>query len=122
MKSIFNHFKKTIILGVLALTSWVTKAETTPTTKTFCSQLQKNIREHIKLSPQVIMLSQPLHKNEYRVEILFTTNQTGQVNFALAKTSNSKLKTEIEKQFMTLKIASLKNDVVHSVILNFKTL
>ncbi|MDX2173897.1 MAG: hypothetical protein SFY56_12315 [Bacteroidota bacterium] len=57
-----------------------------------------------------------------KVEILFTTSEAGNVNFVLAKTEDSTLKTQIEKQFIHLHLSNLKADVVYSIILNFKTL
>ena len=56
------------------------------------------------------------------LEVLFTTNLLGQVDFDLAKTINENLKSEIEKQFLKLNLTKLKSDVVHSVTLNIKTL
>ena len=57
---------------------------------------------------------------DVKVEVLFTTDETGNVNFAFAKTTNKQLKEEIEKQFSDLKLPQLKPNVAHSVILNFK--
>jgi hypothetical protein len=68
-----------------------------------------------------IHIGQTVYGTDNKVEILFTTNEKGEVNFALAKTENQNLKKEIEKQFQTLHFTQLKKDAVNSVTLNFKT-
>lgn len=77
-------------------------------------EAQKEIREKIHMDQSVC-------GSENKVEILFTTDEKGTVNFALAKTTNETLKKEIEKQFQTLHFNQLKKDAVNSVTLNFKT-
>ena len=57
---------------------------------------------------------------DVKVEVLFTTDKNGDVNFAFAKTTNQQLKEEIEKQFSAMKLPQLKANVAHSVMLNFK--
>lgn len=83
---------------------------------------EKTIRDFIKF-PQVLI---PRHNDSQimnqKVEVLFTTDKTGTVNFVLAKTNDNKLKSEIEKQFMSRRFSTLKSEVVHSVVLNFKTI
>lgn len=59
---------------------------------------------------------------DQKVEILFSTNETGKVNFVLVKTADPILKTEIEKQFYSLQFQNFQQDVVNSVTVNFKTL
>jgi hypothetical protein len=74
-----------------------------------------------KIIQTKIHIGQTVYGTDNKVEILFTTNEKGEVNFALAKTENKNLKKEIEKQFQTLHFTQLKKDAVNSVILNFKT-
>lgn len=57
-----------------------------------------------------------------KVEILFSTDDKGKVNFALAKTTNQLLKKEIEKQFYTMHFSDLKAEMINSVVVNFKTI
>jgi hypothetical protein len=56
------------------------------------------------------------------VEVIFTTSENGRVNFVLAKTNDPILKKEIEKQFSLLTLPQLKQEVAHSVVLNFRTM
>jgi hypothetical protein len=57
-----------------------------------------------------------------KVEVLFTTDKSGKVNFVLAKTENQLLKKEIEDEFSKLSLSKVCAEVVHSVVLNFQTL
>lgn len=56
-----------------------------------------------------------------KVEILFSTGESGQVNFVLVKTIDQILKKEIERQFYSMTFPNLKKDAVNSVVLSFKT-
>ena len=78
-------------------------------------ETEKIIRESIKFPTSC-------DSQNKKVEILFTTNQTGNVDFVLVKTDNIDLQKEIEKQFYNMHLAKLKQNVVHSVILIFKTI
>ena len=80
-------------------------------------ETEKTIKDYFKF-PQIVI---PVNESR-KIEVLFTTDQNGQVNFVLAKTSDQNLKTEIEKQFSKLSLTKLKKEVVHSVTLNIKTL
>jgi len=86
------------------------------------TETEKVIRHYFKF-PQVLM---PVKENKTqvnnKVEVLFSTDIKGNVNFVLAKTNNAELKKEIEKQFMALNLKQLKSDVVHKVVLNFRTM
>jgi hypothetical protein len=76
------------------------------------AETEKMIRESIKFPS--------IETNNQKVEILFTTGQSGNVNFVLVKTTDIVLQKEIEKQFYNMHLYKLKEGVVHSVILNFK--
>lgn len=92
------------------------------TGNTATAESKKTIREYFKF-PQILAAREEVKNvSNNTVEVLFTTNDKGQVNFALAKTQNGDLKHEVEKQFYKLYLPKLKQDVVHSVVLNFKTL
>lgn len=82
---------------------------------------EKSIREYFKF-PQVL-LKHGIQSNteNVKVEVLFTTNVNGKVNFVFAKTENMELKKEIENQFLQLNFKDLKSEVVNSVTLSFKT-
>jgi hypothetical protein len=56
------------------------------------------------------------------VEVVFTTSENGKVNFVLAKTDNSILKKQIEKQFSELTLSKIKSNVAYSIVFNIKTI
>lgn len=78
---------------------------------------EKTIKEHVKF-PKLIL---PVQQHE-KVEVIFTTNEKGKVDFVLAKTKNQFIKTEIEKQFLELTLNKLKANVAYSIVFNFKTI
>jgi len=86
------------------------------------AETEKVIRHYFKF-PHILM---PVNESRAivnnKVEVLFSTDSTGKVNFALAKTQDEELKKEIEKQFMALQLKQLKSEVVHKVVLNFRTI
>ncbi|MCD6017187.1 MAG: hypothetical protein K0S53_308 [Bacteroidetes bacterium] len=100
------------------LFSFNLKAKESETPKTvMISEANKAIKEHIKF-PNLLM-----HFNqEEKVNVVFTVNETGQVNLVIANTQNEILKKSIEAQFMKLKLEHLKADNAYSVVFNFKTI
>lgn len=104
------------VTGITALTlcSFFLKANNGGTVM---NETEKTIREHVTF-PNLIL---PIEKNE-KVEVVFTTTESGKVNFVLAKTSNEILKKEIEKKFLSLTLSKLKANVAHSIVFNFKTI
>lgn len=79
---------------------------------------EKEIQKHLAF-PNVLM---PLSKTEStKVEVLFTVQEDGQVNFVLAKTNNEQLKKGIEKNFAKLVLKTIKPNVCYGVTLNLKT-
>ncbi|PBQ31494.1 hypothetical protein CNR22_06855 [Sphingobacteriaceae bacterium] len=115
-------FTKIILITGLIFTTLLAVANTTPSASVVTSETEKTIRDYFKF-PQILM---PHYENKTaksnKVEVLFTTDSTGKINFVLAKTSDKGLKQEIEKQFSHLQLPKVKQNVVHSVTLNFKTL
>lgn len=105
--------KKTFIKGImiagLTLIAFTAKP-TGPLTGTYAT-IEKTIKESLIFSASV---------SEQKVEILFSTDQNGKVNFVLAKTNDADLKNKIEKQFYALHFKTLKQDAINSVTLNFK--
>ncbi len=79
-------------------------------------ETEKTIKDYFRF-PQIVI---PVNESQ-KVEVLFTTDKNGNVDFVLAKTTDQNLKTEIEKQFSKLNLVKLKSNVVHSVTLNIKT-
>ncbi|MCE3228572.1 MAG: hypothetical protein K0S32_3123 [Bacteroidetes bacterium] len=80
-----------------------------------CIEIERTIKESMKFT---VVTSTGTQK----VEVLFTTNTNGNVNFVLVKTKDALLKGEIEKQFYSKHFTGLNTDVVNSVTLTFKTL
>ncbi len=113
MKTTSKILKALLVMG-LTLSSLTAKPNT-GTNETVMIETEKIIKESVKF-PAICLTS------NQKVEILFTTDQKGDVNFVLAKTENTILKKEIEKQFTGMHLSKLKQDVVHSVVLNFKTI
>jgi hypothetical protein len=112
---------KTVLIAGSLFSSLLASSNTNPTSGKGSAETEKTIRTYFKF-PQVLMPHIESKNQASKVEVLFTTGRNGKVNFVLAKTPNQKLKEEIEKQFSTLHLGNIKHDVVHSVILNFKTL
>jgi hypothetical protein len=119
MKTQLTLSKIALVAGLL-FTTLLAVAHTSPTTGTVTGETEKTIRSYFKF-PQVLL---PTYETKsllsQRVEVLFTTDKFGRVNFVMAKTTDKKLKAEIEKQFSNLMLEKLKQNVVHSVFLNFK--
>jgi hypothetical protein len=86
------------------------------------AETEKVIRHYFKFPHILIPVNESKTIVNNKVEVLFSTDSTGKVNFALAKTEDPSLKTEIEKQFMALQLKQLKSEVVHKVVLNFRTI
>ena len=106
---------------VLSFSTIIMRSNTSPAGSKKAVETEKTIRNYFKF-PGVLVPLRELKKAEtQKVEVLFTTDLNGNVNFVLAKTLKSDLKAEIEKQFMKLHLTKVKHDVVHSVTLNFKT-
>lgn len=115
MKNISTQLIKVTALVTLTLGSFYVKAGNGLNENAV--ETEKTIKEHVKF-PKLIL---PIQKNE-KVEVVFTTNETGKVNFVLAKTANENIKSEIEKQFQDLTLNKLKANVAYSIVFNFKTI
>jgi hypothetical protein len=109
------------LVTVLILTTLVVVSNTTPSSGSVTRETEKTIRNYFKF-PQVLLPGHETKSYENKIEVLFTTDKFGRVNFVLAKTDNAELKQEIEKQFLNLQLSKVKQNVVHSVTLNFRTL
>ena len=116
MKTIF---KKTIILVTTGLfLSMNINAKSNENPKSvLISDANKTIKEHIKFPDLLIHFNQ-----EEKVNVVFTVNETGEVNLVIANTTNESLKKSIETQFMKLKLNKLKANNAYSVVFNFKTI
>lgn len=121
MKTLSNLSRLILMAGFIFSVSLLA-ANNTPVTGKKNKEAEKTIHDYFKF-PGVLV---PLHSfqkadTQKKVEVLFSTDPTGRVDFVLAKTSDRELKAEIERQFSKLRINNLKSDVVNSVTLNFRT-
>lgn len=111
-----NLIKKTSLIIGLSLFTFFANAKSKNGNESDSyrnAETEKTNKESINFSISI---------SNQKIEILFTTNNLGKVNFVLAKTENLELKKQIEAQFSHLNLPKLKTDVVHSIILNFKSL
>jgi hypothetical protein len=123
MKTV-NFIKAGIIAGLI-FTTTLTWSNTDPAPAS--TSTTKTIRDYFKFPQMLLPYKESAAAQTNKVEVLFTTGKDGKVTpiaigVAFAKTPNWKLKYEIEKQFMLLLLKDLKENVVHSIVLNFKTL
>lgn len=113
-------FKKMVLMAGLMFTVILAKSNTTPSTTSLTNETEKTIHDFFKF-PHVLIPRLVEKGQTNKIEVLFTTDINGNVNFVLAKTKDLLLKKEIEKQFTNLHLKKIKQDVVHSVVLNFRT-
>ncbi|MBI3233825.1 MAG: hypothetical protein HYZ42_07250 [Bacteroidetes bacterium] len=119
-----NKLTKIFSLGILMFSTVIALSNNTPAKEKGTPEngTEKTIRDFLKFPQVLIPTSQGIINAPQKVEVLFTTDKSGTVNFVLAKTNNISLKAEIEKQFMALHFNNLKSEVVISVTLSFKTI
>ncbi|MDX2173806.1 MAG: hypothetical protein SFY56_11855 [Bacteroidota bacterium] len=74
------------------------------------ANIQKEIQAQFNLKAEV----------SEKVEVVFTTNEQGNVNLAIVKTQNQNLKKAIETNFLKLHLSNVKANNVYSVVINVK--
>lgn len=79
------------------------------------TETQRIIKQHISFPNNVVSAT----KTE-KVEVVFTTDEVGKVNFVLAKTDNELLKKQMEKQFAEMTLTKIKSNVAYSIVFNIK--
>ncbi len=109
MKKLKNQITFAALLMLLSTTALSAKTETGASTLPAV-----NIRERIQL-PESLKKS---GFNE-KVKVVFTVNEQGNVNHAIAATTNPELKKNIEKQFLALTLNGLKANVANSIVISF---
>ena len=79
-----------------------------------------NVKNSINAGVQQVVKSQLSIKIERseKVEVVFTTDEAGKVNLAIAKTENAELKKAIESRFLKMQFKQLKADVAYGITLN----
>lgn len=116
MKTI-NQITKSALVAVLLFSSVVAFSGNTPKSQGKKTDAEKTIRQFFKF-PQVLAPMAQV-KSAEKVEVLFSTDKDGKVNFVLAKTDDVRLKNEIEKQFFAMRMSEMKADMINSVVLSF---
>ncbi len=112
-KTIRQSFKLVVLAGFLFWGTLVRAGNG----HSVLAETEKQIKEQVKLETPIAAL----HESQ-AIEIIFTTNENGHVNFVLAKTNNATAKHEVEKQFSRLQLSHLNANVAYSIVINFKTL
>ena len=62
------------------------------------------------------------HPQPVKVEVLYSTDVSGKVIFVNARTEDTPLKEEIEKQFRDLSLTNVRENVVHKMVLTFRVI
>lgn len=99
---------KLIIAAVAVLVSLNAVCNTNGTINS--ANIQKEIQAQFNLKAEV----------SEKVEVVFTTNEQGNVNLAIVKTNNQNLKKAIETNFLKLHLSSVKANNAYSVVINVK--
>ena len=115
MKTIIKKSMALLAVGILFSFNISAKNDGTPKT-VIIADANKTIKEHITF-PDFLNFAK-----EEKVNVVFTVNETGNVNLVVVNTSNENLKKSIESQFVKLKLNNLKANNAYSVIFNFKTI
>ena len=114
-----NKFVLALALG-LSLSAFAANSAHKSPTVTANTSPEKTIATFFKFPKVLIAHAEKESILNVKVEVIFVTDKEGNVTYADAKTKDQKLKEEIEKQFLALKLNDVKENVAHSVILNFK--
>jgi endo-beta-N-acetylglucosaminidase D len=76
------------------------------------ANIQKEIQLHLTVKVE----------QSQKVEVVFTTDETGKVNLAIAKTDNAELKKSIEANFLSLHFGGIKNNTAYSIVINLQVI
>jgi hypothetical protein len=113
---IYSIKKSIIAISVGILFSFHANAtnDTKPKLTTSINANQ-TILEKISFSNELINF-----KDEEKVKVVFTVNETGKVNLVIANTKNESIKNAIEKQFTKLVFENMTANNAYSIVFNFK--
>jgi hypothetical protein len=118
MKNV-NKLTAALILG-LSLSAFIATSANNSPNISVSPTPEKTISNFFKFPNVLIPYSNEGVSQSVKVEVIFVTDKEGKVTYAHAKTRDLKLKQEIEKQFSAIKLTEVKENVAHSVVLNFK--
>ncbi len=115
MKTRINTLKHALLISSLIFSIGFIKATNALVSNTVSSETTKTIKDYFKF-PRILMpyYEERILQNN-KVEVLFSTDKNGKLNFVFAKTADKSLKTEIEKQFSKVQLTKQNKDVLHSV-------
>lgn len=100
---------KFIILVITLLTGTSSFAnEGTDSKSALNAHVQQELRAHLSIK---------IERSE-KVNVVFTTDETGKVNLVIASTKDPELKKAIESKFLQLQFKQLKADVAYGITLN----
>lgn len=108
------------LLMTLSLSAFIARSANNSPTVAVHSSAEKTISNFFKFPKVLMPYTEQQSSLSVKVEVIFVTDKDGKVTYSFAKTKDQKLKQEIEKQFSALKLTDIKENVAHSVILNFK--
>ena len=121
LKQILTGFfsrKTTLVIATGLIIGLSSFTHTPATPKTIeIDMVVKTIKDHVKFPNFSINGIQ-----QEKVNVIFTVNETGQVNLVIANTGNVSLKRTIEEQFLKLTLKQLKANNAYSIQFNFKTI
>lgn len=101
---------KMLLVVLASVISFSTFSNTNDETSELNTTIQKEIKSHLNVKAG----------QSEKVEVVFTTDECGKVNLAIARTSNIELKQALENSFMKLQFSNLKPENAYSVTLSLK--
>jgi hypothetical protein len=119
---LFNVTLLGLILGFSGVASAENGDKLAKSSPTNTLSAERTIATYFKFPRVLIPYKEERVQQPVKVEVIFTTDSCGKVTYAVAKTSNAQLKEEIERQFSNLRLMKMKENVAHSVTLNFRYL
>jgi hypothetical protein len=115
-----NIIKTVLIASMLVIVSVAQAGSLPPQQKKADLSTKKTVQRYFKFPSLLITPFTGEAREVEKVEVLFTTDVNGKVNFVIARTDNAELKAEIEKQFYKMPFKEGNENVVQKVILNFR--
>lgn len=119
MKTKITLIKISLLAGLI-FSTFLVRSNNDPA-KGVSTETAKTIRKYFKF-PQVLLPQMESRSQATKIEVMFTTDKNGKVNYVSAKTNDRTLKQEIEKQFLGLHLENVKQEIPHSVVLSFRLL
>lgn len=116
-----NLLTKTTLFGFAFFSALISVSANLPVVPPGTPGTEKTIQTYFKFPSFLLPQAEQKTIQSRKVEVLFTTDKNGDVNFVLAKTNDNDLRKEVENQFYQLRLPKVPAEVVHSVVLDFRT-